>query len=137
MIRRLLRPVLPVVVSVALTGGAFFALGAWRRADDTRWCKDATADATVSAEILKEQRAACATQRRRQRTMFGAVWRTGGQATAACGVELARLQLLDVGDTSGAAAILGKYGIDPAGFDAPDQARFITACLAHDRQASR
>lgn len=140
MIRKLLRPLLPVAVSVTLAGGAFFALGAWRGFDDTRWCRRATAGDRVSTEVLQEQRSACAVQRRRQRTMFGAVWRTGGQSTAQCGFELARLQLLDVQDKVAAEKILGRYGINPSGFEASDRAnqtRFVNACLATDRQATR
>lgn len=142
MVKKLLRPVLPVVISVALTGTAFLALGMWRRADDTRWCSNATSATTdtVTPDLLKQQRSACAVQRQRQRTMFGAVWRRGGQETAACGFELARLQLVGEQDPKAAAAILARYGIDPSGFEASDrsdQARLVDACLAHDRQAGR
>lgn len=140
MIKKLLRTVLPVVISVALAATAFFALGVWRRADDTKWCKDATADGTVTPELLEQQRSACVGQRQRQRVMFGSVWRSGGQTTAECGFQLARLQLLREEDPKAAAAILGQYGIDPSGFESSDRAnqtRFLKACLAHNRQATR
>ena len=135
MIKKLLRPVLPVVVSVALMGTTLLALGLWRRTDDTSWCRKAIAAATdkVTPDLLRQQRSACVVQRQRQRTMFGAVWRRGGRESAACGFELARLQLVGEQDPKAAAAILDRYGIDPSGFDASDRsdtARFVKACLA-------
>jgi hypothetical protein len=132
MATKLVRWALTVAISVALTGTAFVALGAWRRAGDAAWCKQATAGDTATPELLKEQRSACAVQRQRQRTMFGALWRRSGQTTAQCGFELARLQLLADQDSNAAAAILDRYGIDAAKFDASDrtsQQRFIAACL--------
>lgn len=133
MVKKVLRTVLPVAIAVALAGTAFLALGQWRRADDSTWCRKASAADRVTPEILREQRSACAVQRLRQRTMLGALWRRNGQATAECGFELARLQLLGEQDPKAAVAILGRFGIDPSGFDASDrsdQARFVKACLA-------
>jgi hypothetical protein len=139
MIKKLLRPVLSIGISVALTGTAFFALGMWRRAADTEWCKNAAAGDTVTSDLLEAQRSACSVQRQRQRTMFGSVWRRGGQTAAECGFELARLQLLGEQDPKVAPPILARYGIDPSGFEASDrsdQNRFTNACVAHDRQAT-
>ena len=139
MIKKLLRPVLPVAISAALAATAFVGLGVWRRIDDARWCQNATAGDSVTPELLEQQRSACAIQRQRQRVMFGSVWRRDGQTTAECGFELARLQLLGEQDPTAAAGILGRYGIDPSGFEASErsnQTRFVDACLAHDRQAT-
>ena len=135
MVKKLVRWTLPVAISIALAGTACVALGAWRRANDTTWCQHATAGDTVTPEVLNEQRSACATQRQRQRTMFGALWRRGGETAAQCGFELARLQLVEDQDPKAAAAILDRYGIDATDFDASDrtnQQRFTAACLRSD-----
>jgi hypothetical protein len=129
--KKLVRWVLPVIVSVAVTGTAFVALGVWRRSADTTWCEQATAGDPVAPRVLEQQRSACRWERRRQRIMFGAIWRSGGETTADCVAELARLQLVGDQDPKAAAAIVGRYGIDPSTFDASDrgdQTRFITAC---------
>ena len=75
-------------------------------------------------------------QRRSQRGLFGAIWKTGGEEMAACGVDWGRYQQLSDGDPAGAAATVAKpYGITGS-LDAgsrSDQQRFITACLAEKR----
>ncbi len=88
-------------------------------------------DELLTEEVFEQVRSACTLQRERQRVMFGAVGRRGGQETAECGFELARLQLIsDQGWNAG--AILQSYEIDHAEFDTgnrEDQDRFVRACL--------
>jgi hypothetical protein len=142
MVRRFLRPIMTVAVTALLTTGTFVGIGAWRRAQDTSWCEKAVMAGTVGSDpeaILDdqatEQRDACATQRRRQRVMFGAVWRKDGTVMAQCGFDLARLQLQR--DPAARAALLEPYGLagdanfDGDGLDEQDQ--FIKACVAKSR----
>lgn len=145
MVRRVFRQVLPFVASLTIVAVAFGGLAVWRRADDTRWCRTATANHPAgvdrpSPDLLKEERAACAIQRQRQRSMFGAIWRTGGQETAECGFELARIQLITAEDPKAEGPLLAPYGItDPSKFDASgteDAGRFVRACLSRRQQAS-
>jgi hypothetical protein len=72
--------------------------------------------------------------------MFGAVWRTGGQETAECGFELARIQLITQKDPKADGPLLAAYGItDPSNFDASgseDADRFVRACRSRRQQAS-
>ena len=142
MVRRLLRPIMTVAVTALLTTGTFVGIGAWRRAQDTSWCEKAVMAGTVGSDPeallddqATEQRDACATQRRRQRVMFGAVWRKDGTVMAQCGFDLARLQLQR--DPAARAALLEPYGLagdpnfDGDGLDEQDQ--FIKACVAKSR----
>jgi hypothetical protein len=144
MARKVLRPILPFVTSLVVVTVAFGGMAVWRRAQDTRWCRTAAvkhppaAGDNISPDLLKAERAACAVQRQRQRSMFGAVWRTGGQETAECGFELARIQLITEKDPKSEGALLAPYGItDPATFDASgteDADRFLKACLSARQQ---
>lgn len=109
-----------------------FAVGMWRRAEDGRWCRDATTSDAVTQSV-GEQRSICVTQRRRQRVMFGAVWRTGGETMADCGFQLTQLQL--VTDDNTRAAILAAHGLGADGFEPSsrdDQTRFLDACIGSD-----
>lgn len=145
MVRKVLRHTLTVGTSLALAVGLFFGVGLWRRLEDTRWCRTATAGTvnTTAAQpggpdLVQEQRSACMVQRRRQRQMFGAVWRSGGQRAAACGFEMARLQLVIDHDPAAARAILAKFGFDPSTFDTGsrvDQDRFVEACRSGGHEA--
>jgi hypothetical protein len=146
MARKLLRQTVTTIVTpLALTAALFFGIGLWRQSQDANWCRHATSsgvvagDQPVTSDLLEQVRSACTVHRERQRVMFGAVWRRGGQETAQCGFELARLQLTSYEDPNGHGAILKRYGIDDAAFDASnreDQDRFINACLFNrDREA--
>jgi hypothetical protein len=145
MIRKVLRQLVPFVASLAIVTVAFGGVALWRRAEDTRWCRTAAAKYppvagdNASPDLLKAERAACLIQRQRQRSMFGSVWRTGGQETAECGFELARLQLITEKDPQSEGALLAPFGItDPAKFDASgtdDADRFLKACLSRRQQA--
>ena len=90
----------------------------------------------VPPEELASARAACVAERQAQRGLFGAVWRTGGEEMADCGVDWGRYQQISDGDPAGAVATVVKpYGItgslDPGSRE--DQQRFITACVAKKR----
>jgi hypothetical protein len=129
--RKLFRQFMAVSTGVLLTVTMFFGLSGWRRAEDARWCRDAAAGSTSA--LVEQIRSACAIQRERQRTLFGAVWRPNGPATAQCGFELARLQLMSDRDRDGFRAILERYGIDNRDFDLSyrdHQDRFVKVCLA-------
>jgi hypothetical protein len=147
-VKKLLESTLPVVACLALTVGAVAAtgliVGQVRHSQDAAWCRTVTptvikvkgVDQPLQPEQLASARAACVAQRRAQRGMFGAVWRTGGEEMAVCGVDWGRYQQIADGDPAGAAATVVKpYGInlplDPGSRD--DQQRFITACLAKKR----
>lgn len=141
MARKLLRHLVTIVTPFALAGGLLFGVGLWRESADADWCRRAAAGGVVTGSaqpapsVLEEVRAACAVHRQRQRVMFGAIWRDGGQETARCGFELGRLQLLGA-DPADRDAILERYGIGPSGFepsDRRDQDRFLTACRAGGR----
>lgn len=144
MIRRLLRPIVPVAASLLLTAGTFYAVAAWRRSEDAKWCRNATAvsalpgDQSVAEKLVEQERAACLTQRHRQRAMFGAVWRTGGREMAECGFGWARYQMRTY-MAEAAAAVLAQYGIDetlePSSRE--DQDRFIRACRSNGRHEAR
>jgi hypothetical protein len=146
MAKKLLRQALPFATSLLVVVVAFGGLSLWRRSQDTSWCRDAAATSPVPAadtadapELAGKEREACVIQRQRQRSLFGAVWRTGGQETAECGFELARMQLITDKDPKAEAPLLARYGItDPDKFDAssPDSAaRFVKACLSKRQEA--
>lgn len=143
MARKLLRHTVTIVTPVLLTGMLFFGLGLWRRSGDTKWCRQASSAAVAGGQgltpvLLEDARTACIVQRERQRVIFGAVWRKGGQETARCGFELARLQLFSDRDPGLGDAILQRYGIDGSGFERSsreDQDRFVKACLSNRRPA--
>lgn len=139
MARKLLQQAVAIVTGVVLMAGMFFGLGLWRRSQDSRWCRHATAGGVVgggepvASQLLAEMRSACTLQRERQRRMFGAVWRRGGPDTARCGFEFARLQLISGQDTEAYRALLQQYGLHDGAFEVSnrdDQDRFVKACLA-------
>jgi hypothetical protein len=142
MVRRVLRPVVTVATTLAVMAGALLAVGVWRGSEDTKWCEKAVMGGTVlgdeqlvAADVLEQQRSACAIQRQRQRVLFGAMWRKGGTAAAQCGFDLARLQLLSAYPEA-REAILQTYGIDDPNFDGgglQQQDRFVKACIANGR----
>jgi hypothetical protein len=146
MVRRLFRPVLTVATTLAVMAGALFAIGIWRHSEDAKWCEKAVMAGTVlgdtqqvSADLVEQQRSACAQQRQHQRVMLGAMWRKGGTATAQCGFELARLQML-ADNREARQAILQPYGLDDPEFDGvglAQQNRFINACLAKGPKKAR
>ena len=72
-------------------------------------------------------------QRRSERGLFGAVWKTGGQEMADCAVDWGRYQQLSNGDRTAAVnQVVTQYGLstslDPG--SRTDQQRFISACVA-------
>src|SRR5258708_2596468 len=100
------------VVALGLAGGAVVATGAIvghvRQSQDAAWCRRVT-PATMSVQgvsqpveptILEEARAGCVAQRRAQRGIFGAVWKTGGEAMAVCAVDWGRFQQLSDTDAT-------------------------------------
>src|SRR5437868_4566472 len=102
MVRRHLSSALTIVVTLAVMAGGLFAIGAWRKTEDTKWCEKAVMAGTVTADpasttpdLAAQERSACAQERRHQRMLFGSFWRKGGTAMAQCGFQLARLQQLD------------------------------------------
>lgn len=146
MVRRLLRQIVPVAASLILSAGVFFAMAAWRRSEDAKWCRNATVVSprpgdtrALTPAIAEREREVCAVQRRRQRAVFGAVWRTGGQELAECGFGWARFQIRTYVEPEAAAAVLERYGLD-AGLEPSsreDQQRFLDACLSNGRYEAR
>ena len=139
MARKLVRQIVAITAGFMITAGIFFGIGWWRRSEDVNWCRHAAAggmvigDEASTSEVFEQVRSACRLQRERQRVIFGAVWRPGGQETAQCGFELARLQLISGHDRKAVGATLHAYGIEAADFEAgsrEDQDRFVRACLA-------
>jgi hypothetical protein len=147
-VKKLLESTLPMAIALVLTAGviaaAGFVLGHVRQSEDAAWCRKVTpteitvkgAVAPVPAGQLATDRAGCVAQRRSQRGLFGAIWKTGGQEMADCGVDWGRYQQLSNGDTTAAVTqVVKQYGLstqlDPGSRD--DQHRFITACLAQKR----
>ena len=138
MAKRLLSSIVTVLTTLSLMAAALFAVGTWRKSEDTKWCRNAVMGGTVSAnpgrtmpDLVAQQRSACAQQRERQRTMLGALWRKDGEAMAICGFDLARVQLLP--DPDARRAIATRYGIDDPTFSGggrDEQNRFIRACAA-------
>ena len=129
--KKLFRQFAAVSIGVLLTVTMFLGLSAWRRGEDAKWCRAAAAGST--SELVGQIRSACTIQRERQRALFGAVWRPNGRATAQCGFELARLQLISDRDRDGFRAILERYGIDHREFDLSfreHQDRFVQVCLS-------
>ncbi|MDQ1565122.1 MAG: hypothetical protein QOF96_2 [Actinomycetota bacterium] len=128
-------PALALAV-VATTG---LVVGHVRQSQDVAWCNKVTPSTLtvkgvkepVDPTVLKEARSGCVAQRRDQRGIFGAVWRTGGRETAVCAVDWGRYQQLFGSDQAAASAVMKHFGITDT-LDAgskSDQQRFITACL--------
>ena len=142
MARKLLRQTVAIATGLLLMAAMFFGLGLWRRSGDVKWCRDAavglvdTGPSPLPGDLVDQVRSVCTVQRQRQRTMFGAVWRTGGQRSADCGFEVARLQVVSDRDPDARSAILEKFGFADSDFDSgsrTDQDRFVQACLANGR----
>lgn len=137
-----------MLAAVALAVGAVLAtglvVGHVRQSADSAFCRKVTPTTMVikgetvpiPPDQLAQNRAGCVAERRSQRGWFGAVWKTGGQQMAACGVDWGRYQELTDSETkAAAAAITAPYGItDPLDAGSrTDQQRFISACLAKKR----
>ena len=145
MLRTFLRQTLALATSLAVALGLFVGVGLWRKSEDSRWCRQVVANTVTTGAVqpgtpdLNEQtHTACVVQRRRQRQMFGAVWRSGGERTAECGFEVARLQLVSDQDPEARRAILERFGFDPSTFDSGsrvDQDRLVQACQARGHEA--
>lgn len=142
MARKLLRQTVAITTGLLLMAAMFFGLGLWRRSGDAKWCRDAavglvdTGASPLSGDLVEQVRSICTVQRQRQRTMFGAVWRNGGQESAECGFEVARLQVISDRDPEARSAILESFGFAGSDFDSgsrEDQNRFVQACLANGR----
>lgn len=129
------------VGAVAATG---LIVGHIRQSQDMSWCRKVTPTELnvkgqpqpIPPDQVAEARTACVAQRRAQRGLLGAVWKSGGEEMAACGVDWGRYQQLSDTDPTGAAAtVIAPYGIkDPLdGGSRSDQQRFINACLAKKR----
>jgi hypothetical protein len=147
-VRKILGSSLPVVVAMALAFGAVAAtglvVGRVRHSQDEAWCRKATPTVLtlkgqpqpVPPAELAQARAACVAERRAQRGLLGAVWKTGGAEMADCGVDWGRYQQLSDTDPDGASAtVVAPYGIT-APLDSgsrSDEQRFINACLAKKR----
>src|SRR5438309_747313 len=82
--------------SLGLAGGGVVAVGAIighvRHSQDTAWCRTVTpatimvkgVSQPIDPQILDSARAGCVAQRRAQRGIFGAVWKSGGEEMAVC-----------------------------------------------------
>lgn len=141
---RLVRDWLPtalvLLMSMALVAVAAYAFGARRHAQDLAWCRKITPTSVslrgksqaVPAETLKREYATCAGIRRSERGVFGAVWKTGGEAVAACNADWGRYQQLAGYDPGPAHAVIAPYGIADVldSGSMADKDRFIKACLA-------
>lgn len=146
--RKILGGAAPVVLAMAVALGAVvgtgLVVGRLRHSQDEAWCRKVTPTVLtlkgepqpVPPDQLAQARAACVSERRAQRGLLGAVWKSGGEEMAACGVDWGRYQQLSDTDPAGAAAtVVAPYGITNP-LDAGsrgDQQRFINACLAKKR----
>lgn len=139
MARKLLRQIATIGTPLLLAASLFFGLGLWRGSEDAKWCRQAAAGGVAAGEkrltpdVLDQMRSACVVQRQRQRSLFGAIWRTGGREAALCGFELARMQLISYHHPEGHRAVLERYGVDDSEFEVSsreDQDRFVNACLS-------
>ena len=142
--RKILKGTIPWVTALGLSLGGVVATGAIvghvRHSQDTAWCRKVTpatimvkgVSQPIEPQTLDAARAGCAAQRRAQRGMFGAVWKTRGEETAVCAVDWGRFQQLSDTDAKAAAAVTAPLGITAPldGGSRSDQQRFISACLA-------
>lgn len=129
-------------LAVGAVGGSAAVVGHFRHSQDAAWCRRVTptvftlrgVPTPVPAAQLATARDACVAERRAQRGLLGAVWRTGGEQMAACGVEFGRYQQLAATDPVGAEAVTAPYGITgPLDESRSDQQRFINTCLKAKR----
>jgi hypothetical protein len=130
-------------VALGLAVGAVVAtgtiVGQVRHSQDTTWCRKVTpttismkgVSQPIDPKMLQEARAGCVAERRAQRGIFGAVWKSGGEETAVCAVDWGRFQQLSDTDPKAAAAVITPFGITDSldSGSRSDQHRFITACL--------
>ena len=139
-----LRTVLSIAVALGAVAATGLIVGHIRHSQDESWCRKVTPTelnvkgqpTPVPPDQLAEARATCVDQRRAQRGLFGAVWKSGGEEMAVCGIEWGRYQQLSDTDPAGATAtVIAPFGIkDPLdGGSRSDQQRFINACLANKR----
>lgn len=143
--KKLLESVLPPAIALLLTAGVIAAaglvVGHLRQSEDAAFCRKVTPTqimvkgvvTDVPADQLATDRANCVAQRRSQRGIFGAVWKTGGEEMAECGIDWGRYQQLSNGDrTPTVDQVMTKYGLSPSldPGSLTDQHKFITACLA-------
>jgi hypothetical protein len=143
-VRKILKGTIPWVAALGLSLGGVVATGAIvghvRSSQDTAWCRKVTpatimvkgVSQPIDPQTLDATRAGCAAQRRAQRGMFGAVWKTRGEETAVCAVDWGRFQQFSDTDAKAAAAVTAPLGITTPldGGSRSDQQRFISACLA-------
>ena len=141
--KKLLGSTVPWVAALGLAAGAVvgtgLVVGHLRQSQDAAWCRKVTptqimvkgVGQPIDAEAVAEGRAGCVAQRREQRGIFGAVWKTGGEETAVCAVDWGKYQQLADADPADAAAVITPFGIkDPLDAGSrTDQQHFITTCL--------
>jgi hypothetical protein len=142
-VKKLLASTGPWVAAFGLAAGGVvgtgLVVGHLRQSQDAAWCRKVTptqitvkgAAQPIDVTTVQEGRAGCAAQRRAQRGIFGAVWRTGGEETAVCAVDWGRYQQLSDTDPAGAAAVITPFKIkDPLDAGSrTDQQKFLTTCL--------
>jgi len=143
-VKKLLAGAGPWVAAFGLAAGGVvgtgLVVGHVRQSQDAAWCRKVTptqitmkgAAQPIDVTTVQEARAGCVAQRRAQRGMFGAVWKTRGEETAVCAVDWGRFQQLSDTDAKAAAAVTAPLGITAPldGGSRSDQQRFISACLA-------
>ena len=132
-----------MALAIGAVAGTGAAVGYVRHSQDVSWCRKVTPTEIivkgvrqpVQPEQLAAARAGCVAQRRSQRGLLGAVWKTGGEEMASCGIDWGRYQQLSDTDAAAAAAVTAPYGLaGPLDSGSrSDQQRFITACLAKHR----
>ena len=149
--RKILESSLTWVIALALAAGVVLGsglvVGRIRHNQDEAWCRKVTPTTTsvkgetspIDPRLVKDARAGCVQQRREQRGIFGAVWKTGGKETAICAVHWGTYQQLADTDPTAAAAVIKPYGIT-ASLDAgsrADQQKFISTCVEGKGSGSR
>jgi hypothetical protein len=142
-VKKLLGSTVPWVAALGVAAGGVagtgLVVGHLRQSQDATWCRKVTpteitvkgAHQPIDAQAVRDARASCAAQRRAQRGLFGAVWKTGGEETAICAVDWGTYQQLADTDPTDAAAVITPFGITDA-LDAgsrADQQHFLTTCV--------
>ena len=133
--------VLAVALALGAVGATGLIVGRIRHSQDESWCRKVTPTVLtlkgrpepIPPDQVTEARAGCVAERRAQRGLLGAVWKSGGEEMAACGIDWGRYQQLSDTDPTGAATtVIAPYGIkDPLEASSrSDEQRFINACLA-------